>query len=125
MSYSQVRYEGHAHSATIYVTGMLGPLAAARAEHAIAVIQRTVRTIRVDLRGVSSVEPDSFIRLARALSAWHDRTGGQITIAFPSQSEVSVEHRAERKAVVLRAAAATDERRDPTGVSARFSRASL
>lgn len=126
MPYSQVRYESHAHAATIYLTGKLGPLAAARAGQAIADMQGTVQAIRVDLRAVSSIEPDSFVRLARALSAWHARTGGQITIAFPSQSEVSVEHRAERKALVLRSAARTDERLNrPGGATARLSRAAM
>ena len=105
MLYSQVRYEGHARAATIYVAGMLETLAAARAVSAIAAIHEDVRTIRVDLRGVSYIDPDSFVRLARALSTWHHRTRGLITIAFPSQSEISVERRAERRADVLWGAA--------------------
>jgi hypothetical protein len=122
MSYSQVRYEAHTHAATIYVTGMLEPVAAARAVLAIGTVHDDVRTIRVDLRAVSYVEPDCFVRVARALSAWHDGTRGQITIAFPSQSEVSMERRSNRTATILRVATPADESADRSSeVSARLS----
>ena len=97
MSYSQVRYEAHAHAATIYITGMLEPAAATRAELAVGGVQRAVRTLRIDLRAVSHVEPDCFVRLARALSTWHRRTHAQITIAFPVHSEFPLERRAARR----------------------------
>ena len=102
MSYSQVQTEGHAHAVTIYVIGMLESLTAARAVSAIGSMHRGARTIRIDLRGVWYIDPNCFVRLARALSTWHNRTGGQITIVFPSHSEISPERRSERPATVLR-----------------------
>ena len=124
MSYSQVRYEAHAHAAIIYVTGMLEPVAAARAVLAIGAVHEDVRTIRIDLRAVSYIEPDCFVRVARALSTWHNGTRGQITIAFPSQSQVSVERRGDRTATVLRVAAPQDDSANRSSEAcARLSRA--
>ena len=102
MSFSQVRCEGHSRAATIYVAGMLEQLAATRVESAIRALDQGVRTIRVDLRAVRYIDPDCFVRVARSLSSWHERSGGQITIAFPAQSEISLERRSVTPAVLLR-----------------------
>lgn len=42
--------------------------------------------VRVDLRSVDLIDPDSFVRLARALNRWRDTTHGRVTIEFPQRS---------------------------------------
>lgn len=86
MEFCRVSMEAHRHGATLYVAGFLATCAAARAEELMAVVPADAAIVRVDLRAVDLIDPDSFVRVARALNGWRDRTHGRVTIEFPRRS---------------------------------------
>jgi hypothetical protein len=83
MLYSRASFEAHRHSATLYVAGMLGEDAAERAEEIVASLMLGVTILRVDLRSVDLIDPESFVRIARALNQWRDVRRGRVAIEFP------------------------------------------
>jgi ABC-type transporter Mla MlaB component len=86
MELCQVQLEAHATSATIYVVGILTTDAAHRAELLVASLDRTTRTVRLDLRGVEIIDPMAFVLVARALNRWRDSHRGRLSIQFPEGS---------------------------------------
>jgi len=86
MEFCQVKLEGHTHSSTIYISGLLADLAATRAEAMVGTLREGISIVRVDLRGVELVDPTAFVRLARSLSRWRDLKGGRVMIQFPERS---------------------------------------
>lgn len=86
MEFCQVRLEAHKHAATIYVVGLLADLAASRTEAIISQVPIGTSVIRIDLRGVSLIDPRSFVRMARSLDNWRDLRRGRVSIEFPERS---------------------------------------
>jgi hypothetical protein len=90
MEFCRVSVEAHRHAATLYVAGFLAGTAAARAEDLVSALPHETSVLRVDLRAVDLIDPDSFVRVARALNCWRDATRGKVTIEFPQRSLRSV-----------------------------------
>ena len=90
MTFFEISCEAHSHGATIYVVGFFGEVVASRIERWVASLPDQIVNIRLDLRGVSYIDPVSFVRVARVLSAWRDaggRTGGRtVNMEFPERS---------------------------------------
>lgn len=86
MEFCRVSLEAHRHSATIYVAGFLAELAASRTEEIVRGLSLETGIVRMDLRAVDLIDPDSFVRVARALNRWRDAYRGRVTIEFPERS---------------------------------------
>jgi ABC-type transporter Mla MlaB component len=86
MELCQVQLEAHSTNATIYVVGILTSDAALRTELLVASLDRTTRTVRLDLRGVEIIDPSAFVLVARALNRWRDSHRGRLAIQFPERS---------------------------------------
>ena len=86
MEYCRVLVEAHARCATVYVAGFLADLAATRAEEIMMSMPADTEVVRIDLRAVDLIDPDSFVRVARALNRWRDTRRGRVTIEFPYRS---------------------------------------
>lgn len=86
MEFCRVSMEAHRYGATLYVAGFLATLAASTAEDLVRGLSYETSVLRVDLRAVDLIDPDSFVRVARALNAWRDRRHGRVTIEFPERS---------------------------------------
>lgn len=102
MEFCRVLVESHAHCSTVYVAGFLADSAASRLEDVMAKLATDVAVVRLDLRAVDLIDPDSFVRVARALNAWRDSRRGRVTIEFPYRSL-----RAERRHLHLMGQPAT------------------
>ena len=87
MEFCRVSLEAHHYGATLYVAGFLATVAASRAEELMSHVPPSAPVLRVDLRAVDLIDPDSFVRMARALNDWRDHTRGKVTIEFPERSE--------------------------------------
>src|SRR5262249_50835266 len=87
MQTHHVSFESHQSGATIYVAGMLGDLAAHETEEVIRALGPRVFAVRLDLRGVVYIEPDSFVRVARAIRRWRDARSGRVMLEFPERSQ--------------------------------------
>jgi hypothetical protein len=92
MEFCRVLVEAHARCATIYVAGILADKAATRTEDVLRSLADDTSVVRVDLRAVDIVDPEAFVRIARALNDWRDSRRGKVTIEFPHRSQRS-EHR--------------------------------
>jgi ABC-type transporter Mla MlaB component len=86
MEFCRVSVEAHRFGGTIYIAGLLADLAASRAEELIHGLSPETRVLRVDLRAVDLIDPDSFVRVARVLNRWRDARCGRVTIEFPHRS---------------------------------------
>src|SRR5437879_11028878 len=86
MEFCRVLVEAHARCATIYIAGFLTDVAAVRTEEIMASLTDDTNIVRVDLRAVDLIDPDAFVRVARALNAWRDARRGKVTIEFPYRS---------------------------------------
>ena len=86
MQLSQVIFEAHEYSATIYVVGWLGDNAAVRAEELVRGLPSRLFALRLDLRAVDLIDPGAFVRVARILSRWRDARAGRVTLQFPTRS---------------------------------------
>ena len=90
VTFFEISCEAHARGATIYVAGLFGEIIASRIERWIASLPDEMANIRLDLHGVSYIDPVSFVRVARALTAWRDaqgqRTGRRVNMEFPERS---------------------------------------
>lgn len=87
MQTHHVSFESHQSGATIYVAGMLGDLAALEAEEVIRGLGPRVFAVRLDLRGVVYIDPDSFVRVARAIRRWREARSGRVMLEFPERSQ--------------------------------------
>jgi hypothetical protein len=87
MQTHHVSYESHQSSATIYVAGILGDVAALEAEELIRALGPNVFAVRLDLRGVVYIDPDAFVRVARAVRRWRDASSGRVMLEFPERSQ--------------------------------------
>jgi len=86
MDFYQVAVESHGAATTIYVSGFLAQLAAARVEEIVAATPENVRVLRIDLRGVELIDPSAFVIVARTLGRWRDATRGRVCLQFPERS---------------------------------------
>jgi len=86
MDFCRVSVEAHRFGGTIYIAGFLAELAATRAEELIQGLSHETRVLRVDLRAVDLIDPDSFVRVAKVLNRWRDMRRGRVTIEFPQRS---------------------------------------
>lgn len=93
MEFFRVSVEGHRHSLTVYVAGLLCERARVELERIVAGASATTRALRVDLRAVHVIDPAAFTHVARALAAWRDRSGGRVTIEFPERTVTRGLHR--------------------------------
>ena len=87
MQTHHVSFESHCSAATIYIAGMLGELAAAEAEEIIRALASSVYALRLDLRAVVYIDPDSFVCVARAMRRWRDAKSGRVMLEFPERSQ--------------------------------------
>src|SRR5258705_9470448 len=83
----RVSFESHPYSATIYMTGLLGDLAAVRVEELVRALPPDILSLRVDLRAVELIDPGAFVRLARILTRWRDARVGRVSLEFPARSQ--------------------------------------
>jgi len=84
---SSISFEGHLHAATIYATGWLTRVAAARIEAAVNETSPTTRVLRLDLRAVDYIDPTAFVRVVRTLNRWRGAFGRRVMVQFPERSE--------------------------------------
>jgi hypothetical protein len=87
MQTHHVSFESHQSGATIYVAGTLGELAAIEAEEIVRTLSKEVFAVRVDLRAVVYIDPDAFVRIARAMRKWREARRGRVTLEFPDRSQ--------------------------------------
>jgi len=87
MQTHHVSFESHQSGATIYVAGMLGDLAALETEDIIRALGPQVFAVRLDMRGVVYINPDSFVRVARAVRRWREARSGRVMLEFPERSQ--------------------------------------
>ena len=87
MQTHHLSYESHLTGATIYVAGILGELAAIEAEKIVSALAENVFAVRVDLRAVVYIEPNAFVRLARAMRHWREARRGRVMLEFPERSQ--------------------------------------
>lgn len=90
MSFFEIACEAHNCGATIYVVGMFGEIVASRIERWVASLPDHIVNIRLDLLGVSYIDPVSFVRVARTLTRWRDVRGAassrRVNMEFPERS---------------------------------------
>ncbi len=89
MSFFEIACEAHSRAATIYVVGMFGEIVSSRIERWLASLPDPIESIRLDLLGVSYIDPVSFVRVARALTRWRDVRGAgsrRVNMEFPDAS---------------------------------------
>ena len=70
MTSFEIACEAHSCGATIYVVGIFGEIVASRIERWVVSLPDPILNVRLDLRGVSYIDPASFVRVARALTRW-------------------------------------------------------
>jgi hypothetical protein len=90
VTFFEIACEAHAHGATVYVVGLFGETVALRIERWVASLPDAIVNVRVDLRGVSYIDPVSFVGVARALTRWRDALGAprgrRVNMEFPKRS---------------------------------------
>ena len=86
MQLFRISFESHSNAATIYITGLLGEVAATRVEELMRALPPDVLAVRVDMRAVEFIDPSSFVRIARVLTRWRDARGGRVGLEFPERS---------------------------------------
>ena len=86
MELFRVSVESHRSGATVYVAGLLTGQAAARLDEATRAVLPSALVMRVDLRGVVSIDPGAFASVVRSLSRWRDDRRAQVLIQFPEHS---------------------------------------
>jgi hypothetical protein len=85
MESSWIQLERHPAGVTLYLAGSLCDLAATQAAALIGGLPESARVLRVDLRGVTTMEPESFVSVVRALAKWRRRHDcePQLLLQFP------------------------------------------
>jgi hypothetical protein len=90
VTFFEISCEAHTHGATIYVVGLFGDIVASRIERWVASLPDQMTNLRLDLNGVSYIDPVSFVRVARALTGWRDARGDaaprRVNMEFPERS---------------------------------------
>lgn len=90
MTFFEISCEAHTNGATIYVVGLFGEIVSSRIERWVASLPDEIVNVRLDLRGVSFIDPASFVRVARALTGWRDAhgtpTSRRVNMEFPERS---------------------------------------
>ena len=91
MTFFEIACEAHSRGATIYVIGMFGEMVASRIERWFTSLPHQIVSVRLDLRGVSYIDPVSFVRVARAFTRWRDAhgpsRGRRVSMQFPDRSK--------------------------------------
>ncbi len=87
MQTHHVSFESHSSSATIYVAGILGDPAALETEELIRALGSAVSVVRLDLRAIVYIDPDAFVRVARAIRRWREARSGRVMLEFPERSQ--------------------------------------
>ena len=87
MQTHHVSFESHPSGATIYVAGILSAPAALETEEIIRALESPVRVVRLDLRAIVYIDPDAFVRVARAVRRWRDARSGRVMLEFPERSQ--------------------------------------
>jgi hypothetical protein len=82
-----VALESHQSGATIYLAGILSDPAAIQTEEIIRALSWSIHAVRVDLRAVVYIDPESFVQVARAIRRWRDARNGRVTLEFPERSQ--------------------------------------
>jgi hypothetical protein len=82
-----VSFESHQSGATIYIAGLLSDPAAIQTEEILRALSWNVFAVRLDLRAVAYIDPDSFVRVACAVRRWRDARAGHVTLEFPERSQ--------------------------------------
>lgn len=87
VTFFEISCEAHTNGATIYVVGLFGEIVGSRIERWVASLPDQIVNVRLDLRGVSYIDPASFVRVARALTNWRDARGSsarrRVNMEFP------------------------------------------
>lgn len=86
MQLCRVSFESHPRAASIYVTGLLGDIAATRVEELVRALPIEMRSLRIDLRAVDLIDPVAFVQIARMLSRWREARLGRVALQFPARS---------------------------------------
>ena len=86
MELFRVSVESHRCAATVYVAGQLNEHAAEALDEVVRDVLPSARVMRVDLRGVVSIDPCAFANVVRSLSRWRDERHAQVIIQFPERS---------------------------------------
>jgi len=90
VTFFEIACEAHSCAATIYVVGLFGDIVASRMERWLGSLPDAIVNVRLDLRGVSYIDPVCFVRVARALTHWRDAVGvpsrRRINMEFPARS---------------------------------------
>lgn len=84
---TQLQYslESHRDAATLYVTGTLAVAGITAAMHECDALPEDVRSLRVDLRGISGTEEGAFDALAFTTRRWRDVRNGNTRIDLPRE----------------------------------------
>jgi anti-anti-sigma regulatory factor len=81
----QFTIEAHAEAATVHLHGDLTVGGALRAIDACRTLPTRVRTLVIDLRGVTAIEAEALGTLHRQLRRWRDGRGGRIRVLPPAR----------------------------------------
>ena len=80
--------EAHSRSATLYLSGMLSSSGALRAFAACSQLPRTVRSLRVDLRGVRVFDSSAIDAFAFMLRDWRDARAAMTHLELPVERRI-------------------------------------
>jgi len=90
VTFFEIACEAHTCGATIYIVGLFGDIVASRIERWVVSLPDEIVKLRLDLHGVTYIDPASFVRVARALTGWRDAHGNQfgrgVNMEFPERS---------------------------------------
>ena len=101
-------------SATLYLTGTLLPSDAFSIGRICAELPATVRTLRLDLHGLTRMEDQAFSSVRAVLRYWRESRGGSFRVSLTTDSMVATygegsfaDPRLGRRAAATREASAT------------------
>ena len=101
MTFFEIACEANHCGATIYVVGLFGDIVASRIERWVASLPDAIVNVRLDLRGVSYIDPASFVRVARTLTGWRDLhgipAGRRVNMEFPERSRSRLQMQTARR----------------------------
>lgn len=102
------QFEIHGSAATLYVAGTLTPRQARRLRADCLALPGSVRTLRIDLRAVTTHAPEAIGAIARMVRDWRAERRGRCCLALASAHFVVGDRREEGS--LLRAAGAAADR---------------
>ncbi len=76
-------------SATLYLSGALSPGDAFSLGRACAELPDRVRTLRLDLHGVTRMEDDAFSSVRGVLRYWRESRGGSFRVSLTTDSMIA------------------------------------